>query len=113
MAGREIYYISGPQSARTKEERDLYMQRAAYVAKEVWLLGHGALCPHLNTYEFGDGTGLNHDHFIPVDFEFIYRSNGVIMLPGWRRSYGACAELWFALWLNIPVYFYPELPEAV
>ena len=111
MAGREVYYIAGPQGAPTPEERMLFAQRAAYVAKEVWFLGHGAICPHLNTYEFGQGE-LGYADFLPADFEMIWRSDGIIMLPGWGDSKGACAEYWFALWSGTPVWFYPDLPEV-
>lgn len=112
--GRKIYYTAGPYGAATREQRDVNAQRAAHVAQQIWKLGHVAICPHLNTYEFGNvGTMLDHMTFLPGDFEIIFRCDGVVMLPYWEDSVGAKAELFFALWLDLPIWYYPNLPEAI
>lgn len=114
----KIIYIAGPYSAPSQAQIDLNVMAAAHVANKVWKAGHVAICPHLNTYGFeGDASlGLGGKElwrnlfkmFLVGDFEIISRSDGVIMLPGWETSKGACAEYVFASWLGLPVMFWSE-----
>lgn len=43
------------------------------------------------------------------DCDAILSVDAMFMLPGWRASTGATAEMWMARWRHLPVYEYPTL----
>lgn len=105
-----LIYIAGPYTADTNQERDNNVHRARKVASNIWEAGHAAICPHLNNYDmeydFIDKSWQEiFACFLVGDFEIISRCDGIIMLPGWEDSKGACAEFIFAKWLGLPIHF--------
>lgn len=106
-----LIYIAGPYTAETREEQDENVALAASAARALWAMGHAAICPHLNTYNFESFPPFNQanyqqnfETFLTGDLEMISRCDGVYMLPRWETSRGACAEYAFAKWLGVPVF---------
>jgi len=46
------------------------------------------------------------------DLDAIMSVDGIVLLPGWEKSTGACAELGIANWRGIQVFFYPSMHPA-
>lgn len=42
------------------------------------------------------------------DADAIEQSDAVFVLPGWEKSVGATAEVWYARWAGVPVLSYPS-----
>lgn len=98
-----VIYVAGPYTAPTVLETLANVEAARNLSQRIWRAGHVAICPHLNTFEFKVGEDP-HTTFLVGDFEIISRCDGMVMLPGWKKSYGAVAERIFAKWLGLPVY---------
>lgn len=49
------------------------------------------------------------EEFFDRDVQMIKHSNGIIMLPGWEDSIGACAEFYIAKWLQKDIHFYNDM----
>jgi hypothetical protein len=45
------------------------------------------------------------------DVDALEMADAVFVLPGWEKSVGATAEMWYARWRGIPVYAYPSGEE--
>jgi len=103
-----VIYIAGPFRApnpdgtnnawRTQEN----IMRAMDLAREVWRLGHAALCPHANTMFF-QNTAPD-AVWLEGDLEMMRRCDGVLLVEGWEQSQGASAEAEEAVTLGIPIF---------
>jgi len=87
----KLAYISGPYSAPTLHEIYANIMLASKYAEKYWKLGYGVFCPHLNS-AFMDGV-VPYGRFIDADLEFLRRFDVIVMMPNWRSSNGAAAEL--------------------
>lgn len=102
-----ILYIAGPY----RGDVDANIQAAREAAISVWEAGHFALCPHLNTAHFELDCRVNDETYIERDLDVLVRCDGIIMLPGWEESAGAETEHEEALRQEMPVWYWPEIPE--
>ncbi|MEW6047307.1 MAG: DUF1937 family protein [Bacillota bacterium] len=99
---REVAYVSGPYRAATPPGIWANIMRARDVAMDLWRMGYIAICPHLNTMLF-DGIREDAD-WLAGDLEILRRCDLVVLVPGWRESAGARAEVEEARRRGIPVY---------
>jgi hypothetical protein len=83
-------YIAGPYSAPTIYGVVKHIHAAEEVAVRWWNHGYAVICPHKNTALL-DGL-LEYEQFMAGDFEFIRRSDIVVMMRGWEKSPGATRE---------------------
>jgi hypothetical protein len=90
-----VIYIAGPYRAATPWGILRNIRAAQEVALQVWKLGAVALCPHANTALF-DGEAPD-DLWLDGDLELLRRSDAIVMVHGWHRSTGACAERIYAI----------------
>jgi hypothetical protein len=107
---RLIIYIAGPYRG------DVYanMARARDVALGVWRAGHIALCPHLNTAFFDFyAPEIPDERWLEGTLRLMARCDGVVATDDWERSSGARQEVALAKELRLPVWVWPDLPEAV
>ena len=108
-----VLYLAGPYTASHGRSVDSNIQTARLAAIDVWNKGHAAICPHMNTaYMDNWGCNIGWQGFIDGDFEIIKRCDGLIMLPHWEQSKGACAEHKLARQLGLPIWVYPHIPDA-
>ena len=99
---REVAYIAGPYRAPTPAGIWANIMKARDVALDLWRMGIPAICPHTNTMLF-DGARPDED-WLAGDLEILRRCDLVVLVPGWRESAGARAEVAEARRLGIPVY---------
>lgn len=100
---QKVVYVAGPFRASTSWGIEQNIRRAESLALEVWKLGAACICPHANTrfyqYELPDEVWLK------GDLELLSRCDAVLMVPGWERSSGACAELDYAKRREMPFFY--------
>ena len=97
-----VIYIAGPYRAETPWRVLANVRAAQEAALRVWKLGGVALCPHSNTGLF-DGECPD-DVWLLGDLELLRRCDAVLMIGGWQKSQGACAERQLAEDLGLPIF---------
>lgn len=70
----------------------------------------GFFCPHLHTHHFGSKADADETFYHRLDFHFLMRADGILMMPEWRTSGGARRERDWAIAKGLPV-FYPQSPH--
>ncbi|HRF49353.1 MAG TPA: DUF1937 family protein [Anaerolineales bacterium] len=105
-----LVYVSGPYTAKTHDEISANIQAAREVAIKLWEMGHAVICPHLNTAHFEVDCNAKYDDYMRGDFELLAVCDAIVMLPNWRDSNGAVAELNYANELGMGVFTAPNLP---
>lgn len=90
-------YISGPITGQESEA-----EKAFKNAEEV-LRGLGYF--PINPEKCLRSTDYDHDDYMPINLAMLKPCHGILMLPGWRESVGACAEWGMALALGKDVMF--------
>lgn len=103
-----IVYISGKY---TNGDISSNILLARKVAIELWERGLVVICPHLNTANFEQDCRIGYDRYITGDLEILSRCDVIEMLPNWEESNGARDEHGFALEMDMPIFYYPELPS--
>jgi hypothetical protein len=103
-----LLYVSGKYSG----DIDANIETAMVIAAELWIKGHAVICPHANTAHFERrGLSLTYEDYIAGDLNMISRCDGLVMIPDWENSKGAVIEKDYAESLNIPIWFYPDVPD--
>lgn len=98
----KVIYIAGKYRGRTPWEVEQNIRAAEEVAAKVWAAGMVALCPHANSRHM-DGVASD-EHFLAGTLELMRRCDAVVLVPNWRDSAGAQAEVAEADRLGIPVF---------
>jgi len=91
----KLAYTAGPYRASTTHGIVKNIRRAEAVALKYWKLGYAVICPHKNTALF-DGE-MPDATWLEGDIEILKRCDVIVMVLGWRKSVGACAELAVAI----------------
>jgi hypothetical protein len=71
------------------------------VAGQLRAQGHEVFNPAEN--EDG-GTIQSRAFYMRLDIPALMESEGIVVLPGWHKSRGACLEVWLAIDLDMPVF---------
>lgn len=106
-----LLYIAGCYSAQSGRTVADHISLAREAAIAVWRTGNYALCPHMNTAHLDDEID-DPELFYAGTMELLRRCDGIVMLENWEESQGAIAELKHAQSVGMPVWYYPELPDA-
>lgn len=110
---RMVLYVAGPYRGVHPTSVRRNIQSAKNVAVDLWVRGYTALCPHLNTENFEEcAPELTFDDYIDGDFAMLKWCDGIVMAPSWAGSVGALMEKTYAELMGIPVFYYPDVPEA-
>jgi len=101
--GRLIIYTAGPYRAETPEGVEANVRRAAHAAGQILRKGHTPLCPHTltNGYDYPD---VPPSVYLATDLDLLRRCHAVLLLPGWKDSFGARQELKEAKALGLLVF---------
>ncbi|MBD1871930.1 DUF4406 domain-containing protein [Nodosilinea sp. FACHB-131] len=83
-----LIYIAGPYRGDVKQN----IENARKAAIAVWQAGHVAICPHLNTANFEEDSGLADEVYLKGDLVILQRCDACLFLPNWKQSEGAIAE---------------------
>lgn len=98
-----VIYVAGPFRGATAWDVEQNVRRAEEMALELWRAGFAVICPHTNT-RFFDGAAPD-SVFLDGDLALLRCCEGVVLVPGWRESQGACGEVDFAERENIKVFY--------
>lgn len=102
----KVIYIAGKYRGPNAWAVEQNIRAAEDVAAKVWSMGHVALCPHANSRHM-DGVASD-EHFLAGTLELLRRCDAVVLVPNWRDSAGARAEVEEAKRLGMPVLHEPE-----
>jgi nucleoside 2-deoxyribosyltransferase len=98
----KVVYIAGKYRGPNAWAIEQNIRAAEEVAAQVWAMGMVALCPHANSRHM-DGVASD-EVFLEGTMELLRRSDAVVLVPNWRDSAGARAEVDEAHRLAIPVF---------
>lgn len=98
----KVVYIAGKYRGRTPWEVEQNIRAAEDVAASVWAMGMVAMCPHANSRHM-EGVATD-EHFLAGTLELLRRCDAVLLVPNWRDSVGAKAEVAEAKRLGLPVF---------
>lgn len=87
----KLIYIAGPYRGPNTWAIEQNIRRAEDAAALVWKAGLAALCPHANSRHM-DGVTTD-ENFLAGTMEMLRRCDAVLVLEGWKKSTGACAEV--------------------
>lgn len=110
----KIVYVSGPFIGDgTKKAIEKNIQTAKEYVSALANRRIGFFSPHLNNVELSDGDVTGSQRFFyEQDSEFLVRSDALLAIPGWEKSFGAKQEIKIAEALGLPI-FYPKFPEDI
>lgn len=93
------FYLSGPMAGYPEHNFPAFQQAQEWLTELGWFVFSPHTIDHGNTTEWADF--LRRDLAIMVE-----HCQGIVLLPGWPQSRGACLELSTALALDWPVYYF-------
>ena len=99
---RPIAYVAGPFRHNNPQQVAAHVLTAQAAALMLAAAGCAAYVPHAN---IGYGLGLiDESDAEGVNMTFLALSDAVFVLPGWRLSVGAKAEVKYARERGIPIF---------
>ena len=107
----KVAYTAGPYRAKTTYKIGKNIRNAEAVALELWKMGFAVICPHKNTALF-DGECPD-SVWLDGALELMYRSDLVVLCPGWETSHGTLIERDLAYNSKIPVFEWPVDAELL
>lgn len=87
----KVIYIAGKYRGPNAWAIEQNIRAAEEVAARVWAMGMVALCPHANARHMEGVT--TDEHMLAGTLELLRRCDAVVMVPNWRDSAGARAEV--------------------
>lgn len=105
----KLLYVIGPFAAPTGWLVEQNVRRAEEVALELWRMGAAVFCPHTNT-RFFEGMLPG---FLAGGLEVLSRSDGAVLIPGWKNSPGSQIEVDRAIFRRLPLFNWPASLDAI
>jgi len=109
-----LVYVAGPLRPKGEQTLEGNLKIAKDIAYELWTKGFAVICPHANTIlndeamDFKETSGVC---WLKGDFEMISRCDAVVVCPDYYLSKGTIEEIAYANKRDIPVYYYPNIPQ--
>lgn len=101
-----ICYLSGPMSGYPEWNYPAFDKAKEILMDQGWeVLSPADFDREMGFNETSEAQPTKEDYekFARNDVEAILKSNYVFVLPGWKKSRGACNEVRIAQWLGVPV----------
>lgn len=110
---RKCVYVAGPYSADNILKGLANMRHGIKESVRVLKAGYAPFCPWLD-YQFSLVEPITIEEYYDYSMAHLEKSDAVLMLAGWDRSKGSCAERAGALALGIPIFYsLAELQEEL
>lgn len=111
---RPIVYVAGPYSAKSKDLRDMHIQDADRVGRELLAKGYAVIVPHNMSRDWEYDERFTHDDFMEADLALLERAQIMVLTTiDWTHSKGTCIEVDWARENGITVYGSVEnVPDA-
>jgi nucleoside 2-deoxyribosyltransferase len=98
----KVVYVAGPFTGPTPWHVEQNVRRAELVGRCVAEAGASPLMPHANTRFF---TGIQTPQFwYDATIALLAKSDGLVLIPGYRKSQGTLVELAWARQNGLPVF---------
>lgn len=102
-----ILYVASPYQG----DVDGNILRARQIAVALWRAGHVVICPATNSALMErDAPEIPHEAWLRGARALLARCDGVVMGYGWPMSEDCRAERKLALYLGMPIWYWPEMP---
>lgn len=102
----KLIYVAGKY---TDPRGSYYVEQnirwAEDIARQLWQMGAGVICPHTNTRHF-DGAAT-WEQFMAGDLVMVERCDALVMVPNWLDSKGARMEADHAFANRVRVFLWP------
>ena len=108
-----LVYLAGPIRPKDDQTLESNINNAKSIALELWKKDYTVISPHANSdlpISLADKE-VEASRWLNGDLDIIARCDAVVVLPGWEESAGTKGEIEFAKERNIPITYYPDLPE--
>lgn len=110
----KLVYVSGRFTATDRAGVQRNIAEAVAVGLDVARVGAMPVIPHANTAHPNFESLQPYTFWIEGTLELLRRCDGIIMVPGWEASKGACGELAEAQRLGLAVFMrVEELEERI
>lgn len=108
---RLLIQVVGPYRAKTPNGIYLNIIRAREAAELIWLRGHYAYTPHMNT-ALMDGL-VPDERFLELGLLMIKKVDAILLIDGWEKSAGSIAEKQESERLNKTIFYdIADVPEV-
>ena len=104
---QEILFVCGPYKGKDDRETSRNIANAGNMALGLWDAGYPTICPHLNTIGFEKKID-DEELFYEGHLRILEVCTLVVLLPRWKTSKGARAEVKRAKELGIPIIYPPK-----
>lgn len=103
-------YVAGPYKASTIFGVIINIIKARNIAAKLWRMGYTVICPHANS---ALTRGLSDAEWYRRDIELLKNCDGIVMMPGWRKSKGAVGEYVYAREHGIEIYHWNGVKKCL
>jgi nucleoside 2-deoxyribosyltransferase len=111
--GIPLIYVAGPFSASTRARVDDNIVHAVAYGLRVARAGGMPVVPHANTAHPDYEHAQSYEFWVKATAKLMTRCDGVLLIPDWVLSRGACGERELAIKIGLPVFDFPaELDNA-
>lgn len=101
----KVAYVAGPYRSNSLWKINQNVEETRRVVKKYFDMGYAVIAPNLiNAFmdecsgeDLMKNDGINNKKFLNADFNILERVDVIIMMKNYKESFGACAELNFAL----------------
>ena len=100
-----VVFICGPYRAETERGIKENIRNAEKWARKFWADGLAVICPHLNSAMMGGD--IPEAMFLNGYIEIVGRCDIIFVMPGWKKSEGARAEIQEARRLGLEIIYGP------